>query len=76
MGLFSEFAALAPPPSLVYDRVGIRSNGVETIMRDDNRDTKRIELDESKLLRLAGGRGDANPRMIGSEGKPPLPEAT
>jgi hypothetical protein len=38
-------------------------------MQDDDRNTKRIKLDEAKILKLAGGRGDANPRMIGSGGK-------
>jgi hypothetical protein len=43
-------------------------------MQDDDRKTKRIKLDESKILRLAGGQTDANSRMIGNGGKPP-PEA-
>ena len=39
-------------------------------MQNDDCKTKRITLDESKILRLAGGRTDANPRMIGDSGKP------
>ena len=39
-------------------------------MQEHDRKTKQITLDESKVLRLAGGRADANPRMIGSGPKP------
>ena len=38
-------------------------------MQDNDRNTTRIKLDASKVLRLAGGRTDANPRMIGGGGK-------
>jgi hypothetical protein len=42
----------------------------ETSWKSDQRSSDRITLDEARLLRIAGGRADANQRMIGEDTKP------